>query len=315
MNQPDPYEILGVTHDASQDEIKSAYRRLAKKYHPDRNQGDKQSEARFKEVQAAYEVLGDPKRREQYDRFGAGGPIPEYQTWASSGPHETGGVHFDFGDLGDLSSIFEQFFHRGPTRGARRTTRTTRRAAHRGPNLEYAVDITLREAARGTKREVVLKATGNGTAERIEFRIPAGVQDGQKIRLRGKGQDGPGGRGDLIITCRVLPHHKLRRDGLNLYTDATISFPQAALGTRIEVPTLDGTSVVTVPPGTSGGATLRLRGQGIHDQRTGKTGDLFVNIRIAVPKSLTPRAREIIEQLAAELDGVPGESVSADRSV
>jgi len=313
MKQPDPYDILGVARNASQDEVKRAYRRLAKQYHPDRNQGKKDAERKFKEVQAAYEVLGDPKHRDQFDRFGAGGPVPEYAKWQTGARGHDHGVQVDFGSMGDLSSVFEQFFNRAARpRNGRGVRRTPRRPA-RGANIDHHVTLTLVEAAGGVTREVLLKAGGGKASERIEFRIPAGVRDGQKIRVGGKGQDGAGGRGDLIITCRVQSHPRIRREGNDLFVDARVPFSVAALGGRTEVPTLTGTSVVTIPAGTAGGARLRLREMGIRDDRTGKIGDLYVIIRISVPRSLSPRAQELVEELAEELRDSPAKSsVHAD---
>lgn len=299
----DPYEILGVGRSASPDEIKQAYRRLAKKFHPDRNPNDKAAEQRFKEVQAAYEVLGDRERRAQYDQFGAGGPPPEYQTWQTGpgGPF-AGDVQFDFGSLGDLTSIFEQFFQRGGAAGARRRGASRRPGGARGANIETEIELSFEEAARGTEREVVLTTDGlDAATERIRFRVPAGVADGQRIRVPGKGQAGLGGRGDLMIRVRTKPHAVFRREGLDVLLDMRISFPEAALGTQKEIPTLQGPTVVKIPPGTSGGTKLRLRGRGIHDARSDKTGDLYAVVRIQVPKELSPRSRELIEELQREL--------------
>ncbi|MHC4091926.1 MAG: DnaJ domain-containing protein, partial [Planctomycetota bacterium] len=204
MKQKDPYEILGVSRTAAPPEIKRAYRRLAKESHPDRNPGNKAAETRFKEVQAAYEVLGDPERRQQYDRFGAGGPPPDFQTWTTGGPSPFEGVQFDFGG-GDLSSIFEQFFRRPGTRG--RSRRAAGRPRPRGADLEHTIDLGFDEAVRGTSREIRLQAAGsNAHTQRIEVRIPAGVADNQRVRVKGKGHEGPGGSGDLMIRCRVRPH-------------------------------------------------------------------------------------------------------------
>ena len=301
MAARDPYEILEVSRNASQDEIKRAYRRLAKQHHPDRNPGNEQSEGRFKEVQAAYEVLGDPEHRAQYDRFGAGGPKPDFQSWGGAPPPN--GVSVNFGDMGDLSSIFEQFFSQGRARSATRGRRTARPAqpAVKGGNVEHAVHLTLEEAARGTSREVVLRlAAGAEHNERIEFRIPAGVADGQRIRIAGRGQDGPGGRGDLIVVCHVRPHPIFRRTGLDLTQDLRISFRDAALGTKLQVPgLLEGAVWVTIPPGTPGGTKMRLRGRGMRDERSGETGDMYVVIRIEVPRQPSDEARALIEQLDA----------------
>ena len=299
MNNKDPYQILGVARNASPEEIKRAYRRLAKEYHPDRNPQNKEAaERRFKEVQAAYEVLGDPERRAQYDRFGAGGPRPEFHNWGRGRPAEQPfGVEFDFGDLGDLTSIFEQFFQRGPGRaGERRGARRTRvRGAElpRGADIEYPVEISFDESLHGTKREVVLQSPeGN---ERLEVRIPAGVNDGQRIRVPGRGQPGAGGRGDLLIRVTIRPHPYYRREGLDVLMDLPVTLTEAALGARVELPTPEGRTIVSVPPGTASGTKLRLRGRGAHDARRGTRGDLLAAVRIVPPKTLTPRARELLK--------------------
>jgi curved DNA-binding protein len=304
MNNKDPYQILGVSRNASPDEIKRAYRRLAKEHHPDRNPQNKQAaERKFKEVQAAYEVLGDPQRRAQYDRFGAGGPRPEFHTWGRGRTAEQpyGGVEFNFGDLGDLTSIFEQFFQRGATRAAER--RTPRRARMRGADIESPVEISFDESLHGTTREVVLQ--GPSGSERIEIHIPAGVNDGQRIRVAGRGQPGPGGRGDLLIRCSIRPHPYFRREGLDVLMDLPVTISEAALGARVELPTPDGRTVVSVPPGTASGTKLRLRGRGAQDGRTGTRGDLLAAVRIIPPKTLSPRARELLESLSREIPQNP----------
>lgn len=306
----DPYEVLGVSRKATQEEIKRAYRRLAKKYHPDRNKGDKAAEEKFKEVQAAYEILSDPKKREEYDRFGAGGPTPNFHEWARQPHPGVHGVHFDFGDFGDLASIFEQFFQRpgrrtrtrhGPAHTATSDPFAGATAAPRGRDLEHEIMLSFEEAARGGKRQIMLESDSGGPAERIEVKIPAGVRDGQRIRLRGRGAPGPGGRGDLYLVCRISPHPYFRREGLDLYVDLPLSITEATLGRKVDVPTLNGTASVTVPPGTSSGTKLRLRGRGIRDERTGQVGDLYAVVRIAAPKDLSPKARKLVEELHREL--------------
>lgn len=303
MTNKDPYEILGVSRGATQDEIKKAYRRLAKQHHPDRNPNDKSAEQRFKEIHAAYEVLGDRQKRAQYDRFGAGGPAPDIHAWTTGGMHAHQNVGFDFGAT-DLTSILEQFFSRGM--GGKARQRSCRRSAERGADLEHSVGLSFEEAVRGTDREVIL-TTGNGAddSERIRFRVPAGVTDGQRIRIRGKGQAGLGGRGDLMIRCQVQPHACFRRDGLNILLDLRLTFREATLGAQVEIPTLDAPTIVKVPPGTSGGTRLRLRGRGIRDERSGKTGDLYATVHIDVPKDLSPRARELLDALSQELNQHP----------
>lgn len=308
MTQKDPYDILGVSRDASQDEIKRAYRRLAKQHHPDHNPNDKAAEQRFKEVQAAYEVLGDAERRAQFDRFGAGGPAPDVHAWTTGRASPFEDVRVDFGSIGDLTSIFEQFFSRGA--GGPGRTRTARRPAVRGADIEHTVELSFEEAVHGTVRTVALSGGPQQSSERIEFRVPAGIQDGQRIRVRGKGQDGPGGRGDLMIRCRVRPHPYYRREGLDILLELPLTYAEAALGTQVEIPTLSGPTVLTVPPGASGGTKLRLRERGIHDERTGKTGDMYAVVRVQVPKELTPRARELIAELSEELQQHPREGLA-----
>jgi curved DNA-binding protein len=304
MNHKDPYEILGVPRTASQEEIKRVYRRRAKELHPDRNPGDKAAETKFKEVHAAYEVLGDPERRAQFDRFGAGGPRPDFQTWSTGEPSPFEEVNFDFGSIGDLNSIFEQFFRR-PRRSGR-PRRAAPRPPQRGPDILHTIELSFEEAACGTTREIRLQAGGpSGRSEHIEFRVPAGIADEQRIRVRGKGQEGRGGRGDLMIRCRVRPHPYFRREGKNILLDLPLSLTEALLGAKIEIPTLDGITRVTVPPGTSSGVKLRLRGKGIRGQADAAAGDMYVVTRVMVPKETSPRARELIEQLAGELKDNP----------
>ena len=304
MTSKDPYQILGVSRQADQDEIKRVYRRLAKEHHPDRNPGNKSAEQRFKEIQAAYEVIGDPSHRAQYDRFGSGGPAPEFHAWRSAGQPFAEDLNVDFGSLGDLTSIFEQFFQRGGPRRPQR--RTTRKARPRGADIEHLVELSFDEAVNGTRCEIVLtNSSRNVKPERIEFRVPAGVNDGQRIRVKGKGQDGPGGRGDLMIRCHVRPHPLFRREGLDLLLDLPLTFSEAALGAKVEIPTLDGPMVVTIPPGTGGGTKLRLQKRGIRDGRSEQRGDLYAVVRILTPTELSPRAHELFEELEHELRQQP----------
>lgn len=301
--QKDPYAILGVARSASADEIKRAYRKLAKQWHPDRNAGNAAAEQRFKEIQAAYEVLGDPQRREQFDRYGAGGPPPEFHNW-STGNHG-GGVNVDFGGVGgvgDLSDIIEQFFGRAG-RGRAQTARRGAAPRPRGADVEFSVEISFEESLRGATREVILQ--GPQGDERIEFRVPAGIDDGQRIRVRGRGQPGPGGRGDLMIRVQVRPHPTFRREGRDLFVDVPLTFAQAALGATVAVPTLDGVAEVKVPAGTSSGARLRLRGKGAPAAGGAAAGDLIAVMKVIVPRELSPRARQLIEQLESELGPAP----------
>lgn len=306
MTNKDPYDILGVSRTASQDEIKKAYRRLAKQYHPDRNPGDKSAEQRFKEVHAAYEVLGDPERRAQYDRFGAGGPAPDVHTWTTSGGVPFGDATISFDSLGDLTGIFEQFFNRGAATGTRRRA-TGRRSSARGADIEHTAELSFDEAIHGAVREIVLTSGPGQAEERIRFRVPPGVSEGQRVRIRGKGQEGPGGRGDLMIRCHVHPHPYFQREGYDILLEAPLTYVEAVLGATIEVPTLGGVTAVKVPPGTSSGTKLRLRGRGVRDERAGQTGDMYVIVRIVAPKEVPPRAMELLQKLEQELNQRPRE--------
>lgn len=281
----DYYEVLGVARNASEADIKKAYRKLARQHHPDRNPGDKQAEARFKEVQEAYDVLNDKTKRAQYDRFGFAGPGMGGQGpfRAEGGP---GGFEFQGINPDDLESIlgamggaggFSEIF------GRRARGRGRGRAAPPPQSVEAEVAIPFTTAALGGT--VSLNVDGRT----IDVRVPAGVEEGKKLRLGGQG---PGG-GDLLVRIKIEPHPYFRREGNNLVLDVPVSVSEAILGAKVDVPTLDGTHLtVKVPPGTSSGARLRLRGKGIAG------GDQFIEIKIVVPKINDDRGRELIEELA-----------------
>lgn len=301
MASKNPYDILGVSKSASQDEIKRAYRRLAKEHHPDRNPGNKAAEQKFKEVQAAYDVIGDPERREQFDRFGEGGPRPDFHHWQGQPHRGSEDFNVTFGDIGDLSSIFEQFFRRagGPGRGnGSRGRSATVDMRDTGSDLVHEVELSFDEAAQGTTREVVL--SGGGRSEHIRVKIPAGVGEGQRIRVPGKGHPGHAGRGDLILVCHVRSHPYFRREGLDLYLEVPISISEAILGASIDIPTLTDRVTIRVPPGTSGNTKLRVREQGIRDVRSNKVGDLYAVIRVRVPQAISETAQKLAEELQRE---------------
>jgi curved DNA-binding protein len=326
MAKRDYYEVLGVGRSASDEEIRRAHRKLAKQYHPDRNRNDKSAEARFREVQEAYEILSDKDKRAIYDKFGhSDGP----GTW-QRGPTGQRVYHYagDTGqsvDFGNLEEIFEFFSGgRGGQRGGSgfedlfngfsgfggRQTRTARRPVSAdGQDAEQAVELTFEQAIHGTQVELQLLKTDGAARSRetITVKIPPGVDDGQRIRVRGKGQSGTGsGRsGDLYIVCRVRPHPYFRREGANIVLDVPISITEAALGTRIDLPTIDGISTVTIPPGTASGTKLRLKGKGVRTSRDSGRGDQFVLIRIVPPKSLTSEEKRLLEQLSDTLSEDP----------
>ncbi len=346
MAKRDYYEVLGLSKGASEEEIKKAYRQLAKKYHPDLNPGDKEAEARFKEINEAYQVLSNPETRAQYDQFGHAGPTGH------------GFEDFDFGS--GLDDIFDMFF------GGFGGTRSRRsRGPVRGSDLRYDLTISFEEAAFGTKKEIEVvrmesctecKGTGarkpgdvttcpvcKGTGEiqqaqntafgrfvnvrtcdrcggegtvisepcpkchgrkkirrlrKISVTIPAGIDNGQAITLRGEGEPGErgGSPGDLYVYITVRPHKLFQRKGYDLHCDIPITFAQAALGAEIEVPTLNGRVKYVIPEGTQTGTVFRMRNQGIQHLRSNTKGDLYVRVNIEVPKRLNEKQKEILRQ-------------------
>jgi molecular chaperone DnaJ len=288
----DLYKVLGVSRKASDDEIKKAYRRLARRYHPDRNPDDPRAEEKFKEVQGAYDTLSDRAKREEYDAdgafagFGGGGHGP-----FTAGPGGPGGGFVDLGDLGDIfSSMFGGRGGGGP-RGW---------GQQRGRDLETETRLSFDQAIRGAQVNV----TGP-EGKRFKVNIPAGVKDGARIRVPGKGEAGPGGGppGDLYVTTRVTPSPVFKRlDGGNLEVAVPITIPEALRGATIEVPTLRGTKKIKVPPGTRHGTVQRLRGEGAPKPRGGR-GDIRYRLEIEVPKKLTAEQREAAEKLAEAFNG------------
>jgi curved DNA-binding protein len=302
----DYYDTLGVDRGASEEDIRRAYRRLARENHPDVNK-DPGAEDRFKEISEAYEVLRDPEKRDKYDRLGQNWKAGQDVSGASgfegfdfSGSGGGGGfrdVRMDFGggDFGgDFSDFFEGIFGRGRAgfgggRGGGRNG-----FASRGQDQVAEIELSLAEAAKGGKRKISL-ADGRD----YEVTIPPGVRDGQRIRLAGEGGGGAGGpSGDLFLRVRVRPDPRFDVDGNDLYVALPVTPWEAALGAdRVEVPTLDGTARVRVPPGSSCGRQLRLRGEGMPDGRGGN-GDLYATVEIKVPNELSPQEREQFERLA-----------------
>jgi curved DNA-binding protein len=290
----DYYEALGVPRDASSEDIRRAYRKLAREYHPDVNK-EPDAEDRFKEISEAYEVLRDPEKRERYDRLGANWKAGEDVSGAAGvgGFGQQGGfedVRVDFGTGGfgggDFSDFFESFF--SGSRGRRRTAGFDGFST-RGSDREATLDLTLEEAAAGGTRRMSL-ADGRS----YEVKIPAGVRDGQLIRLSGEGGEGMGGgpAGDLLLRVRIKPHPRFKVRDRDLYVTLPLTPWEAALGASVEVPTLTGTTQVKVPPGSSSGRRLRLRGQGMPG------GDLYATVSIKVPKQLSKKERDLFEELA-----------------
>ena len=346
----DLYETLGVSKSASQDEIKKAYRKLARAHHPDANPGDAAAEERFKEVQSAYDVLSDPEKRKQYDRFGSAngrGPTPGAGGFNFEG--------FDISDLGDLGDIFGGLF------GGRGRAQQQPRG-QRGNDLEVDVRLSFEDSLRGVETTIPVqletacrecngsgakpgtaptlcpeckgrgvvsesqglfalsqpcpRCRGNGTViedpcprchgsgrerrtKRYTVKIPAGVKDGSKIKLRGKGEAGYGGgeAGDLYVVTRVEPSKLYTRRGDDLVVDVPVSYPDATLGARVQVPTPDGEVTVKVKAGTEDGTLLRVKGKGAPKLRGSGRGDVLARVRLTVPKKLSKKQRELIEEL------------------
>jgi len=313
MSKRDFYEVLGLSRGANEAEIKKAYRRLAKQYHPDQNKQSKEAEARFKEVQEAYAVLSDSTKRARYDQFGHAGIDPRAGgggTWST-----TDGVPVDLTDFADIfnfagrsggargsgvGSIFEQMFA-----GRGGGSPFEEAASAGGRDIEHTVTLSFDQALRGTTLQ--LELSGGRRSETIEVRIPAGVRPGQRIRVRGKGQPAAGRReaGDLFVRCEVSPHPYFRREADDLYLEVPVSIVEAALGAKVDLPTPDGPRTVTIPHGTGSGAKLRLTGLGMPNPKGDGRGDFYAVVKIVPPASLTPLQRESLQALAESGLGNP----------
>ncbi len=316
------YQILGVSRTASEKEIKQAYRRLARKHHPDLNPGDKSAEAKFKEINAAYEVLSDPEKRKKYDQFGDQWEYAEQFAKAGGGQgvrwdFGKGGGTFEYGDLSGFGDIFSSLF--GDS-GARFKTR---RGSQRGQDIESTVEVSLEEAYHGSTRVIQLQtmepctacggtgwvgnrtcticngAGGKAIPKRLEVKIPAGVRDGSKIRIAGEGGPGRAGgsKGDLYLVAKVLPHKLFERKGDDLYTEVSVRLATAMLGGEIKLPTLDGNLALKIPPETQNGKIFRLAGKGMPQLGNASHGDMFAKAKVVLPTELTEEERKLFEKL------------------
>ena len=299
MDYKDYYKILGVSKSATEKEIKSAYRKLAQKYHPDRNPGNQKAEDKFKEINEAHEVLGDPQKRAKYDQLGS-----SYAQWERAGrpgggfdfgQWTSGGTRVEYRDLNDLfggggfSDFFTSLFGGGFGEPATRTT--TRRV--RGEDMEQPVEVSLEEAYHGTER------TLTKGERRLTVKIPPGARTGTKVRVAGEGSLGQIS-GDLFLVVNVRPHARFRREGDDLHVDMPIELYTALLGGEVRVPTLIGDVVLTIPPETQSGRTFRLAGKGMPKLRQpNEHGDLYAHAVIRIPTQLTDAERKLITQLAA----------------
>jgi curved DNA-binding protein len=301
MASKDYYEMLGVGKNASDEEIKRAYRKLAMKYHPDRNQNKKEAEERFKELNEAYAVLSDKEKRKQYDTFGKEGFHQRFS-------QEDIFRGFDFEDI--FSSLFGGRARRESRSAGRggfdfgdmfsRTYQGGGRAPQKGQDALYELPITLEEAVFGGEKRISIPK--DGKVEEINVKIPAGIPSGKKLRVAGKGMEGRSGgpAGDLYLQISIRPHPVFDREGDDITVEKEIGFAEAVLGTTIEVPTLDGTKKVKVSPGTQSHTKLRLRGLGVpHFQGTGK-GDEYVKVIVRVPKRVSDKSRKLIDELSKE---------------
>jgi len=299
----DYYEILGVSRSASQDEIKRAYRKLAKKYHPDRNPDNTSAEEEFKEVQRAYQTLGDSKKRADYDQFGdaavgqwrtnpRGQKVYQWGDQSSINIEDLEDLMSAFGP-GRRASVFEEFF------GSAGRRRPSSAPPRRGEDEETRVSLSFDQAMQGCT--LALKLTGGraSKSEQLDVKMPPGVEDGQKIRLKGKGHPSANGGppGDLLLACSITPHPYFTRDGADIYLDVPVSVTEAVLGAKIEVPTIVGQAVLVLPAGTPSGAKLRLRGRGIAKRDGTSRGDQIVRIKIVPPRELNDDQRRHFEDL------------------
>jgi curved DNA-binding protein len=310
----DYYQTLGVPKSATADEIKSAFRKLARKFHPDTAKDKKAAEEKFKEINEAYEVLGDPEKRKKYDDFGPGwqqsGPPPGWDQQGSPGGgfsgmrRGSGGVEFQFDGTG-FSDFFEQMFGGGRQGG--RGFRTHEDQPQRGEDVEADILVTLEEALHGSTRSISFRRGESGKVETYTVRIPKGIREGQRIRLAGQGGTGAsgGGSGDLFLRVKLQRHPDFEVDGSDLAFDLEIPAWDAVLGCEVQVPTLEGRAKLKIPAGSQSGKKFRLPGMGL-PIKDGKRGDLYATVAITVPDSVNPAERDLWEKIASHHAMPPG---------
>ena len=306
----DYYDTLGVTKDASNEQIKKAYRKLALKYHPDRNKDNKEAEEKFKKISEAYAVLSDKEKRQQYDMYGSAGFQQRYSQEDIFRGSNIGDIlrEFGFGGFGGASfrsagggSPFEAFFQQASSMGGQQSFHSAGRAQRpvKGSDVTFELAITLNDVLNGAEKTVSLRH--HGRVENVSVKVPVGIESGKKLRLSGKGSPSPAGGppGDLYLLVKVVDHDTFTREGVNLVVQQKIPFSSACLGTTIEVPTLNGKHLkVRVPAGIQQNARLRIKGRGLPTGPKGNRGDIYVQIATEVPKKLTGEQKKLVKQLA-----------------
>lgn len=298
MSKQDFYSILGVNRNSSSDELKKAYRKLAMQFHPDKNPGDKIAEEKFKQITEAYDTLSDPKKKELYDKFGHQGA----QSGFGGNPFGSGGFDprqggFGGADINDMfGDIFSEMF--GPNQ--RQNTGFKKRSA-KGSDLRYSLSISLEEVLTGTEKVIHFVRSKNGKNEtaKLSVKVPAGVKEGQRLKLSGEGDSLSGGSGDLYVIINIISHTLFKREENNdLLLDIPIKYTDALLGSSIEIPTLTGKSILKIPAGSSSGQVFRLKGKGIPNLGSFGSGDMLVRILIDIPNNLNSKQKELVEELA-----------------
>ena len=296
MAQADYYKALGLVKGASAEDIKKAFRKLAVKYHPDRNPNDKSAEDKFKDINEAYAVLSDPQKKEQYDTFGSSGFHKQYSQEDIFRGFDFGNAYKDMGGGGGAEDIFSRLFGGSFGRGGERGG--FRSAPQRGVDHEMELTISFRDAAQGAEKQIAFRR--NGQREELKVKIPAGVDNGSKIRISGKGAQGEGGgpTGDLFLIIHVLPDPVFTRDGGDLFVERAIPYSAACQGISLDVPTLEGDKRIKVPAGIQPGTKIRLKGCGIKSLGSNAKGDLYVKIGLHVPESLNAEQKKLVEEMA-----------------
>lgn len=313
MATKDYYKLLGISKTATKDEIKKAYRNLARKYHPDHNPDNKEAEEKFKEIQEAHEVLSDDEKRKAYDMFGSAEFQPGGRTtWRRAG-EQPGGYEYNYSsnDFPGFEDIFKDIFGfgGGARRGRARGGESFRdifsnvgrsEAPSKGRDLEYQIEVDFMTAIKGGVRDISISRQRNGqvNTEKLSVKIPAGVDNGSKIRVQGKGENtARGKKGDLYLRIKVKPHPLFRRQKDDIYVEVPVTVYEAALGKNIDVPTIDGTAKVSIPKGVQNGTKLRLKGKGVQNVKTKRRGDQYVEVRIAMPDNIDESERRKYEEL------------------